>query len=536
MTHPFPFCLAAFAAVLCCFRALPGMAAETAASPANPKTVQLSPKGGLFTVMDEIAVTDEAGSAVLYLILPADASGLSLTVPGRTIASWSSAPQILKRSGAQSRRAEALLAEQGDIERRLALIEAQLILWRKPPERASYNDLAAIEAKILETLPNLHREQAMLAKRLEQLREEAEDLEPGPDMGQKVRVVLASRPETERVRVEYSYSLPHCGWEPVYDFSAHTGDDKNKGIGVRLLAEVWQRTGMDWVDTQLTLVTRGGGPREPGQLARWELAAPAPRSAARGDYADQGDMMRRHSSAIEAAAPMEMADEDAVEDDAAPRKKAVPSHAATTLAADSLYARWDLTARGLNEGRSRLLMTEAQWQAPLTWLARPTSGTTSAPVWLTAQYKLPAGEVWPEGRAEYNVDGQNVGTGRFRPEQGEARLFFGADPRVSLTISDDRKRGQSGFFDKRRHWTWAWTYTFTNSHAKPVTVRVERPQPRIVDQKITVKHENEPAASVDAAEHRLFWNLEVPASGTAKIRHGLTVSAPEDMAIFPTAP
>ena len=520
-----------FTAVLLCLCALPCMAAETpAASPANPKTAQLSPKGGLFTVEDDVAVVNEAGSAVLYLILQADASGLSLTVPGRTIAGWSSAPQILKRGGAQSRRAEALLAEQGDIERRLALIEAQLILWRKPPERASYNDLAAIEAKILENLPDLHREQAALNKRLEQLQEEAEDLEPGPNMGQKVRVVLAGQPETEQARVEYSYSLPHCGWEPVYDFSVRTGDDKDKGIGVRLLAEVWQRTGMDWVDTRLTLVTRGAGPREPGQLARWELAAPPPRPA-------RARMMMDGA----AAAPMAEPDDTAVEEaeDAAaptPRKKAAPSHAPTTLSADSLYARWDLSARGLNEGRSRLLMTETRWPAPLTWLARPTSGRRTAQVWLTAQYKLPAGEVWPEGRAEYNVDGQNVGTGRFRPEKGEAKLFFGADPRVSLTISDDRKRGQSGFFDKRRHWSWAWTYTFTNSHAKPVTVRVERPEPRVVDQKITVKHENEPAASIDASERRLFWDVNVPAGGTASIRHGLTVSAPEDMAISPVAP
>ena len=127
-----------------------------------------------------------------------------------------------------------------------------------------------------------------------------------------------------------------------------------------------------------------------------------------------------------------------------------------------------------------------------------------------AKYELPAGQVWPAGQAEFSVDGQSVGTGDFTPQKGEAELFFGTDPRVTLSVTDDdKKRGQSGFFDKRRHWSWAWTYTFTNRHAKAVTVRVERPDPLIVDEKITVSHEDEPAARVDAKEHRLFWELAV---------------------------
>ena len=48
----------------------------------------------------------------------------------------------------------------------------------------------------------------------------------------------------DTVQLAYTYSLPHCGWQPVYDFSAETEKGDGKSIGVRRMAEVWQQTGM----------------------------------------------------------------------------------------------------------------------------------------------------------------------------------------------------------------------------------------------------------------------------------------------------
>lgn len=520
-----------FALLIClvCCLSLPCMAADEsfpdASTPASPASVQLSPSGGLLRVEQELPLIRQGGTAVISFVLPAGSENLRLQVPGQTIAGWSSVPQVIERTGALSRREARLKAEKADIEQQRVRIGAQMALWQERPETAkfSYEDMAAIEKKLAEGLPVLQRELARLDQRHAQVAAELEGLETNAALGSRVRVVLDGPVQAETVRAEYSYTLADCGWEPVYSFAARTEKGDANGIDVGLMARVWQRSGIDWQNAQITLVTRGAGPREPSRLPRWELAARQPIESTSRARSGMGTM----------AVPV-----DAAAVPASRQAAAAPAHAAVRLVADGVYARWELAARGLSEGSSRLLITEAKWPAPLFWLARPgQAGRTNNQVWLVAKYELPAGQVWPAGQAEFSVDGQSVGTGDFTPQKGEAELFFGPDPRVTLSVTDDdKKRGQSGFFDKRRHWSWAWTYTFTNRHAKAVTVRVERPDPLIVDEKITVSHEDEPAARVDAKEHRLFWELAVPAGGTTSLRHGLTVSAPDDYALNPAVP
>ena len=158
-------------------------------------------------------------------------------------------------------------------------------------------------------------------------------------------------------------------------------------------------------------------------------------------------------------------------------------------------------------------------------------------VWLMAKYVLPPQQAWPEGQAEYSVDGQSVGQGLFRPRGGEATLFFGADPRVSVTTTaDSRKRGESGFIDKSKNWTWAWTYTLTNSHSKALTVRLERPAPMIVDQSVSVSYDDTPPSQKDEKKHMLFWEVKVPADGKASVHHSVTISSPTKLPLLPDAP
>ena len=182
-----------------------------------------------------------------------------------------------------------------------------------------------------------------------------------------------------------------------------------------------------------------------------------------------------------------------------------------------------------------MLVLEESWKAPLQWLARPSRGDSR--VWLTAHCTLPSERVWPSGVAEYLMDGQNVGTGRFSPRGGEVDLFFGPDPRVQVQATEDtRKRGEEGFINKSRTWSWAWTYVVRNTRDKSVTVRLERPMPQTVDTTITVSHADVPEAARDEREHKLFWDVTVPASGQAEVHHALTITAPRDMNLSPVAP
>ncbi|MDE5879243.1 MAG: DUF4139 domain-containing protein, partial [Desulfovibrio sp.] len=200
-----------------------------------------------------------------------------------------------------------------------------------------------------------------------------------------------------------------------------------------------------------------------------------------------------------------------------------------------VYASWTLEEAGLPEGRSRLVITADAWEAPLQWLARPSRG--DGRVWLLAKYDLRGDTAWPEGMADYSVDGQSVGSGMFRPRGGEATLYFGPDPRVNVrTYDDTRSKGESGLIRTSKTWTWAWTYTVSNEHARPVTVKLERPAPVIVDEGVTVTYKDEPPAQKNEQEHMLFWNVEVPGHGKASVKHSVTIASPEKLQLFPDVP
>ncbi|WP_022657203.1 DUF4139 domain-containing protein [uncultured Desulfovibrio sp.] len=498
---------------------LAGRAADVEAAPAkqpelaNPVSVLLSPGGGVLDVEENAPVTTKDGVSVLHFVIPDDAENLQLVVPGQSVARWSAVPQSLEQSGDLARLREELLAEQARLNGWLAAVNARLDLWQARPETITLSELEHREKRMQDAISGLAREQLDLGRRLKLVRQELERLPASPELGQRISVTLQKAVSgVDKLPVRYSYTLRNCGWQPIYSFNAQVEKGDGDIIDVRMMAEVWQFTGMDWRNTKLTLATSGSGPREPAPLPRWVVdSSPKPEPA---------PVMQARK-----ADHMAVATEDAPTQD----------NASVNLDTSSVYATWTPTVRGLPEGRSRLLITTDVWKAPLQWLARP--GVSDSRVWLMAKYVLPPQQAWPDGRAEYSVNGQSVAQGLFRPRGGEATLFFGADPRVSVTTTaDSKKRGESGFIDTSKNWTWAWTYVVTNGHAKPVTVRLERPEPEIVDQGVSVRYDDTPSSKKDEKEHMLFWDVTVPVDGKAEVRHSVTISSPTKLPLLPDAP
>ena len=512
-------------AQICCF-SLVGQAGASAApqapdgaaiAPASPATALISPVGGRLSVEERVAPIasgPDAGRSLVFA-LPPDAANLQLAVPGQTIVRWSTTPVQLAESAALARAREELVAERMRLNARLTAVKAALALWQSP-ENAGSQDAARRAELIAQSVPGLAEEQETLEARIKLLGQRIERMPATAGLGELVHVTLQKPvPHGEKVLVRYSYTWRHCGWNAVYDFNARPEEGSGGVIDVRLMADVWQYSGIDWKGTKVTLATRGSGPREPAPLPEWVVDSqprPQPRPVPM-----TLNMARTAKAVAEGAA------------DAAPANAGVAADTA------SVYASWTLAETGLPEGRSRLMITADAWQAPLQWLARPTRG--DGRVWLLAKYALAGDTAWPEGMAEYSVDGQGVGSGMFRPRGGEATLYFGADPRVNVrTFDDARTKGESGFITTSKTWTWAWTYTVSNGHARPVTVKLERPAPQVVDEGVTVTYKDEPPAQKNEQEHMLFWNVEVPGHGKASVKHSVTISSPEKLQLVPDVP
>ncbi len=496
-------------------------AAKPRLNMAAPDTALLTPTGGRLAVTQHIAPQkSEAGQAIEFVI-PGDASNLQMDAPGNTIIRWDSLPYVIQPTSAHSRTRQNVENERALLVARLATIKARLAVGQAQTAQAGAQELEQRQNLMGQQMPALAREQEEAQKRLRLVEQELAQMPGAANVGKLVTVTLAGHPEKD-IQINYSYDLSSCGWQPVYEFNARPNMKSGDMVDVHMLAEVWQFSGMDWKGTAVTLATLGYGPREPEPLPRWIVGTPAPTPkpqprAAAGSAA-------KNARAADAAPVMLSATPPQVE-------SAAPVLADT----DSLYASWTLSAKGMPEGRFHLEITSDTWKTPLQWLARPSDGDNR--VWLLCKYDLPQTRAWPAGTARFSVDGQSIGNGVFRPKSGNAELFFGADPRVSVhTTIDSSKQGETGFINTSKTWTGAWTYTITNRHDREIRVKVERPAPMVANDNITVTYNDKPKSTVDNKEHMIFWDVDVAAHGKAVIEHEITISSPEKLPLLPDVP
>lgn len=474
----------------------------------RPRQVSLFPTHALVQGEEELLVSRRDGVERVELFVPENARNLQFDLGDVRLASWRSRMAPAAVAGGDARRRQDLLARKRTVEGELEAVTARLGLWSAKAGERDAEALEKLDARMAEVIPKLRERQGVLQRELKTISNVLASLPRVAESGQLVVLLLDGAP-SGKVRVRYSYTLDNSGWEPVYDLDARP----EKGtVRVLLSARLRQNSGMDWRDCNLSIVWQDVRALAAPDLPVWRVdEAPLPRPYAR-------------AAAEFKAAPVRLA---AAADAAPANAPAVP-----VPDGKGTYVRWDLGAVSLPQGQEHLVLRQEEWKAPLQWVARP--DLQGSPVWLMLEQDLDSA-AWPAGQADFLVDGLPVGSGRFGPEGGKVRLYFGVDPRVSVTTtSDDQRRGESGIIGKRKTWSWNWTYTVHNSRPQAVTVRVERPEPLPVDKAVEVTLDGTPARKGD--DHSLYWLVDVPAGEKRSIRHGVGISAPADLDMHPVAP
>lgn len=482
---------------------------------AAPEKAILSPNGGRLEFSRELDIETLNGKSFISFAVPESASNLQVSVVGRTVERFSTEPAALEIGTNLADLRQNLLKRKSDLEAALLAVNTRIALYQGIPEKTGVQEMEQLQQTLANAMPQLGRQKDELETQLEIVNQELKAVPANAKVGRRVIVALHDdKAASEKVRVNYSYMLPNCGWRALYEFNARPDEGSADVIDVKLLAEIWQYSGSDWKDTTITIATRGQGSREPAPLPEWVIDSsprPEPRAA-----------MTMNAVAAKASRHVEGAREET-------------DHAPVIADTQSVYASWTLVTKTLPEGKSRLVISSDAWNAPLEWLARP--GRHESQVFLMAKYNLPQTQAWPDGMAVYCVNGQSIGSGPFSPKGGEAIIYLGADPRVNvITTVDNRKHGERGLINTSKTWTWAWTYTISNEHDKAIKVRLERPMPIIVDQGVTVSYENRPEAQKDEKEHYFYWIVDVPAHGKATVEHGITINSPSKLPLLPDVP
>lgn len=473
---------------------------------ADPESVILWPGGARVTAHEELSTRTEQNVTEAFFVVPGGARDLEISVEGGRLVRWSSTPCFLPAQGGLAHERQEAVDNLRALRGERAMLRAVLETWTTRPLQLPGLDPEQLASRLENRVPALMSRLDQVNDIIQALEQVEKSRPPLSDKGQKVLLELQDAGAS--VVVRYRYTLPDCGWQPRYIFDA-IPDETGVGakVRVRLEASVRQFSGMDWRKSRLFLALRPHDVVAPPELPQWIV-----------DEAPAVGAPRKMYFRASAASP----------DGAAAPQNAV-------LRADRQDARWEVAVPGLPQGESVVTLRDEVWTAALERVARPDED--DGRVWLTAVAELPAGSVWPAGEAAFQLEGIPAGEHTFAVKDGRARLFFGVDPRVTVSVlADGRRRGEAGIVNRRRQWSWAWEYTVNNGRPTPVQVRLESPCPHIVDRNVNVTYDDTPKAGIDEKNNCLFWLLDVPAEGKADVRHGLTITAPVDKKINPVAP
>ena len=284
-----------------------------------------------------------------------------------------------------------------------------------------------------------------------------------------------------------------------------------KTLEIRQIAELTQVSGADWkdVDLSLALVNR---------TSRLQPVTPSPW---RLDYKPEAKQYNEMEYA--AAAPGVGQAKSA----AAPPRQAAPQTPQQVPMAT--YQLWTLGKRNLNHAQSTSVeLASNSFAAEYYYTLRP---ATSIQGFLTASLTLPQVQEMPQGTADFFIDNDYAGSGRFSLNGNKATIFFGIDPQVTVVMRNlEAKTGEQGFISKDQTTVWHWEYTVRNMRPKPVDVVVEEAQPISGNESITLKVESTPAPqsvvpddpSMPANLKLFVWKKTLDPKAEWRINHKVT--------------
>ncbi len=325
--------------------------------------------------------------------------------------------------------------------------------------------------------------------------------------------VYFNKKSAGEISLTCTYHIRNCQWRPVYTLNARP-DRSN--IAFSWYAEIFQETGVNWENVQMTLATAQTRPRpDPPQLRPWIIQPREDISPVR--MKSERALMQAPTAADSVSAQEESGA------GAAPEPERQEGF---------LFDTYDLGRQTLPSGENRQVVVRSKsWNAEFQYLVRPYEQRQA---YLFARI-VPSDEEFlrlPEGKATFLIDGAMVMARPFSLFDPETRLFFGTDPGIDVTFDVvEKKSDEKGLFGGKKAYRWQWRLTLVNRKPHDVTVVVEDALPQIRDDRIKLD-ENVIGPAPEKKADRLTWTLRLPAGKEKVLEYGFDVTYPADMDLF----
>ncbi len=482
----------------------------------NPRDVILYPEAALITEAKKIRLVTARDQRTAIFILPAYAlpqsTRVSLPADSRLkINDVSYQPH----PGAHDERTRELkkqlmVAEEEKIRLRssIAALEGQILFWQTQAKGKAKNSTEALSLSqiIARNLKKTHQEKMQLeregelnASRIKDLKGEILRQEAKSETNWQVTVHLTGPPLTETTLI-WTYLVRGCGWRPFYRLNALLND---KRIAVSVAAEVWQNTGQDWNQVNLTLAA--GEP-----AGEYSAAAPTPWT-------------------IKPLAEPRPAKAGII-DEKRGRQPAAPSE--TGLA----VPKW-LDDQGISLGaktvpgqlKVKIPLGEESWPAEFVHRTRPGQAAQAILIGFTSS---PGSRTYPAGGAGYFVEGSFWRKGTFSVSGQPVGLEFGADPQVLIAVrrSFEKPETASEGGESVKVQRWHWTTSVLNQRDMTIRLRLEENLPQFPDKRIKGALNYDPPPD-EQTPTEAAWLRDLPSREKITFTVGLTLKMPPQLEV-----
>lgn len=378
------------------------------------------------------------------------------------------------------------------------------------------------------------------SKRQKQIRAQLKELRFVRNQPSNDIAIVFNTYGTRKVPITLSYVVQDARWTPRYNLRAK---NSSSPINLEYQADVFQNTGVDWSQVELTLST--GNPQLGGsqpEIRPWKLYVQVPPPAPK---------KRKAKAGAYAAPPVETMNEESYDDDGDDWGEAEEVEAEPEYVEfgdyDEVATLADYTV--VNEGA-----TTAEFQISI----KQDVPSGNKPQQVTVQnseltsdfrhFTVPKldkdafliSEVtgWEglnllPGYVQIFFEGTYVSESYIDPAYTDDTLRFslGRDKRVVIEREQLKDYNEKKIFGSQIERTFAYEIKVRNTKDEPVNLRLEDQIPISQDKAITVKIEEISGANLDAESGLLYWDMEVAGSETKTVKLIYSVKYPKNRVV-----
>ena len=344
----------------------------------------------------------------------------------------------------------------------------------------------------------------------------------------RVAALTINAEQAGELSVQVSYIINGAGWSPVYDADLNT---ETGNLSIKTQAEIFQRTGEDWLDTNVTLSTlRPSQSSQLIELQPWSI-----------DFMDDRVMKSRGMAVSSMAMSADVMEESApvamMKPAPSVARKRIQIEQSTLVSADFSADYKVPSSVTLDSGnqKRRFLLSTSNFDSSIVLASTP---RLDPRVLLTTSFTYNSPTPLLAGSASLYRDGNFVGNSRLSQKQAgeKVRLSFGEDDKVKLTFqpNPDSKSNDGVFFGKRKVVDRGYQITLNNQHDKvyPLHIFDNVPVASHDDIKVTLTGDAPTDKDIDDKKGVLRWERSLKGNSETRIKYGYTVTYPEDKSVL----